>query len=75
MRARRTAESTVLHHLKRNGITRRDPAAHTRKVTETMVDEWVVTYQKGESLKQIARDVVDPVTVFNHLHGGGACVA
>ncbi len=42
-----------------------------RKVTETMVDEWVVRYQKGESLKQIAGTTVDPVTVFNHLHKRG----
>jgi hypothetical protein len=67
----KTAESTILYHLKRNGITRRDPAAHVRKVTETMVDEWIVRYQKGESLKQIAGDAVDAVTVFNHLRKRG----
>jgi hypothetical protein len=67
----KTAESTILYHLKRNGITRRDPAAHVRKVTEAMVDEWVVRYQKGESLKKIACDAVDPVTVFNHLRRRG----
>ena len=67
----KTAESTILFHLKRNGITRRDPAAHVRKVTEAMVDEWVVRYQKGESLKQIAGDAVDAVTVFNHLRKRG----
>ena len=67
----KTAESTILHHLKRNGITRRDPAAHIRKVTETMVDEWVASYQGGESLKQIAGDAVDSVTVFNHLRKRG----
>ena len=55
----KTAESTILYHLKKNGISRRDPAAHIRKVTETMVDEWIVRYQKGESLKQIAGDAVD----------------
>src|ERR1700730_7424353 len=49
----KTAESTILYHLKRNGIARRDPAAHIRKVTDTMVDEWMLRYQKGESLKQI----------------------
>jgi hypothetical protein len=43
----KTAESTLLYHLKRNGIIRRDPAAHIRKVTETMVDEWVVRYQRA----------------------------
>lgn len=67
----KTAESTILYHLKKNGISRRDPAAHIRKVTEEMVDEWVVRYQKGESLKQIAGEAVDPVTVFNHLHKRG----
>ncbi|MBI2649334.1 MAG: LAGLIDADG family homing endonuclease [Thaumarchaeota archaeon] len=67
----KTAESTVLYHLKRNGILRRDPAAHIRKVTEEMVDGWVRRYEAGESLKQIAADVVDPVTVFNHLHKRG----
>jgi hypothetical protein len=67
----KTAESTILYHLKRNGISRRDPAAHIRKVTETMVDEWVVRYQQGESLKQIAGTSVNAVTVFNHLHRRG----
>lgn len=67
----KTAESTILYHLKRNGISRRDPAAHIRKVTGTMVDEWVVRYRKGESLKQIAGDAVDAVTVYNHLHKRG----
>src|SRR5580658_435801 len=45
----KTAESTVLHHLKKNGITRRDKADHLRKVTEEMVDEWVKRYEAGES--------------------------
>jgi len=67
----KTAESTVLHHLKKNGINRRDPAEHIRKITEEMVDAWVVRYQNGESLKQIAGDAVDPVSVFNHLHKRG----
>jgi len=67
----KTAESTILYHLKKNGISRRDPAAHVRKVTETMVDEWIVRYQNGESLKQIAGDAVDTVTVFNHLRKRG----
>ena len=67
----KTAESTILHHLKKNGISRRDPAAHVRKVSETIVDEWIVRYQKGESLKQIAGEAVDAVTVFNHLHKRG----
>jgi hypothetical protein len=36
-----------------------------------MVDAWVVRYQNGESLKEIAGDVVSPVSVFNHLHRRG----
>jgi len=67
----KTAESTILHHLKKNGIKRRDPAEHIRKITEEMVDAWVVRYQDGESLKQIAGDEVTPVSVFNHLHSRG----
>ncbi len=67
----KTAESTILYHLKKNGISRRDPAAHVRKVTETMVDGWVARYQKGESLKQIAGDDLTPVTVYNHLRKRG----
>ncbi len=67
----KTAESTILYHLKRNGIQRRDPAAHVRKVTEKMVDEWVRRYQAGESLKQIAGGEVSPVTVFLHLRKRG----
>jgi hypothetical protein len=67
----KTAESTILYHLKRNGITRRDPAAHVRNVTDSMVDGWIERYQKGESLKQIAGSLVTPVTVFNHLHKRG----
>ena len=67
----KTAESTVLHHLKKNGITRRDAADHIRKVTEEMVDAWVLRYQKGESLNQIADETVGPVTVFNQLRRRG----
>lgn len=67
----KTAESTILYYLKRNGIARRDAATHVRKVTETMVDEWVARCQRGESLKQIAGGAVDAVTVFNHLHKRG----
>ncbi len=67
----KTAESTVLHHLKKNGIGRRDCAEHIRKVTTAMVDEWVVRYQAGESLKQIAGGEVSPVTVFNQLNKRG----
>ena len=32
-----------------------------------MVDDWVVKYLTGFSLKQIAEDIVSPVTVWNHL--------
>ena len=67
----KTAESTVLHHLKKNGIGRRDSAEHIRKVTPEMVDAWIERYQKGESLKQIAGERVSPVTVFLHLHKRG----
>ncbi len=67
----KTAESTILHHLKKNGIRRRDAAAHVRKVTDSMVDDWILRYQKGESLKQIAGREVGPVTVFNHLRKRG----
>ncbi len=63
----KVAESTVLYHLKRNGIRRRDAAEHVRKVTETMVDEWVGRYQAGESLKNIAGGALSPVTVFLYL--------
>jgi hypothetical protein len=63
----KTAESTILHHLKRNGIERRDRAEHIRKVTEGMVDEWAKRYQAGESLKKIAGTDSSPVTVFYHL--------
>ena len=67
----KTAESTVLFHLKRAGIARRDPAEHVRKVTEEMVDGWVRRYQAGESLRQIAGDQVGAVTIFNHLRRRG----
>ena len=43
----KTAESTILYHLKRHGISRRDPVAHLKKVTETMVDDWIDRYRKG----------------------------
>ena len=67
----KVAESTVLYHLRKLGIKRRDPAEHVRKVTEEMVDEWARRYQAGESLKQIAGDSVDAVTVWNHLRARG----
>jgi hypothetical protein len=67
----KTAESTILYHLKKNGISRRDAAAHIRKVTDSMVDERILRYQNGESLKQIAGTSFNPVTVFNHLHQRG----
>jgi intein-encoded DNA endonuclease-like protein len=67
----KTAESTVLYHLKRNGISRRDPAEHIRKVTEEMAMEWARRYESGESLKQIAAGKVEAVTVWNHLRKQG----
>ena len=67
----KTAESTVLYHLRRNGIPRRDPAEHVRKVTPEMVDEWAKRYEAGESLKQIAAGSVDAVTVWSHLRRRG----
>jgi len=67
----KTAESTVLYHLKKAGISRRDCAEHVRKVTDEMVDEWVKRYGSGESLKQIAGQKVDPVSVWVHLKKRG----
>lgn len=67
----KTAESTVLYHLKRNGIARRDPAEHVLKVTGEMVDQWVTRYRAGESLKEIAGSGYSPVTVWNHLRRRG----
>lgn len=67
----KTAESTILYHLKKNGINRRDPAEHVRKISAAMVDEWVARYRNGESLKQIAGGVVSPVSVLNHLRERG----
>jgi len=67
----KTTESTILYHLKRNGISRRDAAAHIRKVTDSMVDEWVDRHQRGESLKQIAGNSFSPGTIFDHLHKRG----
>ncbi len=67
----KSGESMVLWYLRKYGIQRRDRAEHVRKVTEEMVDEWVKRYVQGESLKQIAGALVNPVTVFTHLtkHG------
>jgi hypothetical protein len=70
----KTAESTVLYHLKRNGIERRDAAEHVRKVTEEMANEWAERYRSGESLKQIAGEFVNPVTVWNHLKKRGVAL-
>ncbi len=36
-----------------------------------MIDQWVARYQAGDSLKQIAGNTVDPVTVWNHLKKRG----
>ena len=63
----KVAESTILYQLKKNGIKRRDPADHVRKVTEEMVDDWVKWYQAGKSLKEIAGSAFSPVTVMLHL--------
>jgi hypothetical protein len=67
----KVAESTVLYQLKRNGIPRRDKAELARKVTVAMEVEWIRRYQAGESLKTIAGETVDPVTVWNHLKARG----
>jgi LAGLIDADG-like domain len=67
----KSGETLILYHLKRHGVSRRDAAEHIRKVTEETVDEWVKRYEAGESLKQIAGEEVNPVTVFNHLRKRG----
>ena len=67
----KVAESTILLQLKKNGIRRRDPAEHVRKVTKEMVDDWIERYESGESLKQIAEGNLSPVTVWNHLKRRG----
>ena len=67
----KVAESTVLYQLKRNGIKRRDPAEHIRKVTEELVDEWVRGYQTGESLKEIAGEEYSATTIMVHLRKRG----
>jgi len=67
----KVGETTVLYHLKKNGIRRRGPSEHIRRVTDEMVDEWVARYQNGESLKAIAAENVDPVTMWNHLRRRG----
>lgn len=67
----KSGEAMVLHYMKKWRITRRDPAEHLRKITEETVDKWVKRYQAGESLRDVASDDVDPVTVFNHLRKRG----
>lgn len=67
----KVAESTILYQLRRNGIERRDPAEHIRKVTEELADEWVRRYQSGESLKKIAAREFSPATVLLHLRRRG----
>src|SRR2546422_2176832 len=67
----KSGESMVLWYLKKFGIKRRDPAEHIRKVSEEMVDQWARRYVAGESLKQIAGDLVGSVTVFEHLKKRG----
>ena len=67
----KSGETMVLWYLKKFGIKRRDSAEHIRKVSEEMVDQWVRRYVAGESLKQIAGDLVGSVTVFAHLKKRG----
>jgi hypothetical protein len=67
----KVAESTVLYHLKRNGIKRRDAVALATKFSEETVDEWVRRYQAGESLKDIAGGELSPVTVYLRLRKRG----
>ena len=67
----KVAESTVLYQLRKNGIKRRDPAEHVRKVTSEIVDDWVGRYEKGESLGKIAGSLFSPVTVMLHLKKRG----
>ncbi len=67
----KTAESTVLFHLKKNGIPRRDRSEHVRRVTPELLDEWVMRYRSGESLKQISAGAFSPATVFYHLKSRG----
>ena len=67
----KSGETLVLYHLKRFGIARRDRAEHIRKVSPTMVDEWVRRYEAGESLRQIAGAEVNAETVWDHLRRRG----
>jgi LAGLIDADG-like domain len=67
----KTAESTVLYHLKRFGIRRRGRAEHLQRVTPEIEDVWARRYAAGESLKRIAAGEYDPVTVWNHLKKRG----
>jgi len=67
----KVAESTILYHLKRNGIKRRDSVALSTKFSEETVDEWVRRYQEGESLKGIAGGELSPVAVFSRLRKRG----
>lgn len=69
--SRKTAESTILYHLKKNGIWRRDKNELSTKVTEEMAVEWTRRYEAGESLKRIASDKVNHVTIYNHLKKRG----
>ena len=67
----KVAESTILYHLKRNGIKRRNSVELSTKFNEETVDEWVRRYQEGESLKEIAGGELSPVTVFSRLRKRG----
>ena len=57
----KTAESTILYHLKKNGVQRRTSTSHIQRVTERLVDVWVQRYKSGESLSQIAGDSYSPL--------------
>jgi LAGLIDADG-like domain len=69
--SKKTAESTVLFHLRKNGISRRGKTDHLRKPPQAMVDGWVERYGSGESLSRIAGEEYSPVTVWNHLRRRG----
>jgi hypothetical protein len=67
----KVAESTVLYHLKRNGIRRRDAVSLSTKFSEETVDDWAKRYEAGESLKDIAGGELSPVTVYLRLRKRG----
>ena len=67
----KTAESTVLYHLKKNGVQRRASTDHLDRITENLVDAWIQRYKSGESLSQIAGDTYSPTSVMLHLKRRG----